>query len=318
MEDSTMRDKLISNVLLAVVAAFLGCSSGDDVLLENQQWQIASSATKQEGVFVYGDTDNEFDDDEATRAIFIGGSGGTRYIKLWDNNDVAHVYKDGVEIGTMTPDRKGDQHSTLTGALTGAVTANDVLTIYMPSPMLDYTCQNGSMADLSKKDYMMTTAQILSMDGSKVTTEELMFKSLQGYECLKFRDSNNRLLHVKQLIITAASGKLVHKKNLLTGETTYTDTLLINTVKEASTVTNDPTDIWVCILNENGTDSYTFTVVAEDGNVYTPQSAWNKNFSVGTFGYGRRSVACTTVDVDIQTGITPPESDTPDVQQLTL
>ena len=44
----------------------------------------------------------------------------------------------------------------------------------------------------------------------------------------------------------------------------------------------------------------------------------NGKLSIGNMASARHAVFCATVDMEVQTAITPPESEEPDVQQVTL
>ena len=310
--------KNILFVLLAV-AAFMGCSTADDMPSSaNRVWDTSLMASNL-GIDIQGIED--FDDGIAdnTRSVFIGGQSGSNFIKLWDTNDKVVVYKDGMNVGELRPQRAGNQRSTLSGTLTGSYAEGDELTLYMPSPDLDYTGQDGTIGNMCKYfDYMMTTAKVASIDGTTVITEEVTFSSRQSYLLFKFRDENDKLLHVKQVILYAPSGKLVASK-ALDGTTTYTEELVITPPKEHKSVDDYPIDIYIAILNENtAKESYSFTVVATNGKTYKSTAPVNTKLTIGKMASSRHAVTCATVDMEVQTAITPPESDEPDVQQVTL
>lgn len=301
-----------SLLLFVVTAGLMACSTTDDEKdLECREWNLATAAIK-----IVGGVDYLEDSDEAgTRSLFWGGQTGNRFISLWDVYDVAQVYDGGSLVGTLVPDETGLETTTLSGTLTGSFSTGKVLTLYMPSPNLNYEGQNGSFGNMARYyDFVSTTVAVASVSGSSIKTDPLTFSSLQAYMLLKFRDENNSLLQVKKLTIAAESGKIVLTKSLLGGETTYTSNLVINTVKEASSVNDYPTDVYVSILNEYpSADNYTFIVEAQDGNTYKSKTPWNRKFNNGEFVIARRATVCATVDVEMSTGITPPVSDDADV-----
>lgn len=314
-----MRKVFFFCYILSVVIAFWGCSSdNEDSSSSDCLWKTSLVASKIGGEIETVEENDSYDD-ELTRSLFIGGQTGTRFTKLWDQYDVAQVYKDGTNVGTLTPLEIGALKSKLTGTLEGSYQVGDELTLYMPSPDLDYTGQDGTIGNMSRYfDFMMATVKVASVEGSTITTEDLSFKPRQSYLLLKFKDENSLKLHVKQVVIHAANGKLVASQSN-GGTPVYTDELIINTVKESSTE-DYPSDIYVALFNdEKKKTSYTVTVLATDGKTYKTKSAMSVYFgSTGSLTTATRATICSTVDVEVQTAITPPESDEPDVQQVTL
>lgn len=305
--------------LLSVVTVFWGCSSDDEGSTSvNRLWQTSLVASKLGGDIETVEEDND-NNEELTRSLFIGGQTGTRFVKLWDQYDVAQVYKNGVQVGSLTPTSIGNLYSTLTGTLEGSYAIGDELTLYMPSPDLDYTGQDGTIGNMSRYfDFMTATVKVASVEGSTVTTEDLSFQSCQGYLKLVFRDENNLKLHVKQVVVHAANGKLVASKSL-DGTTVHTEDLIVNTVMESSTK-DYPSDIYLALLNdEDKKVAYSFTVLATDGKTYKSKTTLSATFKAGgSLTTSVRATTCSTVDMEVQTAITPPESDEPDVQQVTL
>ena len=295
--------------LFVAVAGFTACSSTDDDLnQDNQQCLLSVSAIK-----IGGEIDNiDVDTSEVdTRSLFIGGQTGLRFGKIWDDYDIAQVYYQGNSVGTLKPDETGQIYTTLSGQLSGSFSPGDELKIYLPSPDLDYEGQDGTIGNMSKYfDFMETTATIASVNGSTITTSPLTFESKQAYLLLRPKTEDGKFLRVKKLIFTAENNTIVLKRNA--SGTTYTNSLVINTQKISSSE-DYPTEIYIAILNESGKVNYTFTVEATDGKTYVSKSVWNKQFNIGKFTNANRTVVCTTVDVEMSTGITPPVSDDADV-----
>ena len=306
-------------VMLVMVTALMGCSTADDMPASSKSvWNTSLVASNLE---IEIESAENLEDSliDFTRSLFIGGQSGTNFIKLWDNNDKVLVYKEGESVGTLIPQSKGNQRSALTGTLTGTFAEGDELTLYMPSADLDYMGQDGTIGNMCTYfDFMMTTTKVLSADEGSVVTENVAFSSRQSYLMFKFRDEDDKLLHVTQVIVQAPSGKLVATKSM-DGTTTYTNEYVINTPKDHKSVDDYPTDIYIAVLNENtAKEAYSFEVKATNGKTYKSTAPVNAKFSIGKLSTSSHAVYCTTVDVAPQTSITPPESDTPDVSNVTL
>jgi len=311
--------KFSRNIILLAVVALWGCSTADDPLLSPDRVWDASLVASKLDMKIENIEDLTDDVEESTRSLFVGGQTGSRFSKMWDDYDVAQVYKDGVHVGTLTPDKMGNEYSTLSGTLTGSFAVGDELTLYMPSADLDYTGQDGTIGTMSKYyDYMQASIKVASVDGDKVTTEEASFASVQAYLWVRFRDEDNKILHVKQVQIKTVKGQLVGQKAM--GATaTYVNPLVINTPLLHQQIDDYPTDIYVAIMNDyTKKDTYAFTVIGADGKTYKAKSNLATTLPVGKLSSAVVAVRCTDPDVQGQTAITPPESDDIDVQQVTL
>ena len=305
-------------ISLLAAAALWGCSSADDPPSPDRTWKASLMASKLD-IQIENLEDSTDNADDATRSLFVGGQSGTNFIKLWDNSDVVQVYKAGTYVGTLIPDNKGNQFSTLSGTLTGDFAEGDELTLYMPSGDLDYTGQDGTIGTMSSYfDYMQTTAKVASVEDGKVTTDAIKFESVQAYLFVRFRDENNKLLHIKQVQIRAKNAKLVAQKTM-DGTTTYTSQLEVNTSVVSSQINDYPTEVYIAIKNDyTKKETYAFTVVGADGKTYKGSSTLSATLKIGGLTLANIPARCSEVDVQPQTAITPPESDEPDVQQVTL
>ena len=137
----------------------------------------------------------------------------------------------------------------------------------------------------------------------------MTFKSVCQYLTFVFTDENERLLHIKKLIIKPETStcKLVETLNQLNKAVTYASSLEI--VPDKQKKTDDyPTDIYVSILNQNTktTDTYTLTVVTSDGKTYEGKNTFSSKFSANSHTYVRRQLTCIDVEAGVSTGITPP------------
>lgn len=305
-------------ILLAAVALW-GCSTADDSPLSSDRtWEASLMASKLD-IQIQNLEDSTDNAEETTRSLFVGGQSGTNFIKLWDNSDVVQVYKAGTYVGTLVPDNKGNQRSTLSGTLTGDFAEGDELTLYMPSGDLNYTGQDGTIGTMSSYfDFMKTTAKVASVEDGKVTTDAIKFESVQAYMLLKFKDEDGKLLHIKEVQIMAKNAKLVTQQPM-NGTPSYTSTLTIITPHVNSQIDDYPTEVYVAIKNDyTKKETYAFTVIATDGKTYKSISNVSTTLSVGALGTANIAVRCSNPDIQTQTAITPPESDDPDVQQVTL
>lgn len=249
-----MKKALFLLITFAVGAVFWGCSSADDDgLTNNRQWTVSAIAAKDSGEVL-------------TRALFIGGVGGNRYVSLWEKNDVILAYRAGdisSSIGSLSPVTADVAISELTGSLTGSFSAGDYLDFYMPAADIDYNGQKGSLTDMTKYAYMHTTVKIDRIEDGKIYTENIKFAGEQCYLRLRFVDPDGIRLHVEQLTISTTSGQILLSKPL--GGAAVHGDLVINPEKENGEY---PSEVYVALHNDlNDTDTYTFMVKA-GGYIY--------------------------------------------------
>ena len=244
-------------LLSGLVASFWGCSNSDDVGDETARYNLTVLATKDSGEI-------------ETRALLLGGNTGTRFCTIWDSGDKAEVYKDGVHVGTLYPNTIGQLKTELSGTLTGSFSVGDYLDVYVPETTMDFDNQKGTLGDVSSKhSFVYQSARVTGVSGSTITIEELEFVSRQCYLRFQFMDEDGVRLHVEQLKIEAASGKLVLTKTK-EGVTTYGD-LVINLEKVNGEY---PSEIYVALHNDLGAkDVYNFTVKAGGYIYYSTESA---------------------------------------------
>jgi hypothetical protein len=254
---------------IAVGVVFWNCSSADDEASSfNGRWTLSTIATKDSG-----DVETE------TRALFIGGASGKRYVSLWDENDVIQVYRAGTAswVGTMEPAKTDVPTTELVGTFTGDVSAGETLDMYIPSADIDYTGQNGLLESMTNYAHMTAQVQINRIEGGNVYTNDVTFTGKESYNRFRFTDKEDGMrLPVEKLTIQAASGKLLLRKPLTpTAEDpiVYGD-LVITTEKKNGAY---PNEVYVAMHNDLGAkDNYTFTIVS-GGYVYA-SSPVNNNF----------------------------------------
>lgn len=243
----------------AAGAVFWNCSSADDeVSTANNRWTLSTIATKDSGEVM-------------TRALFIGGASGKRYVSLWDETDVVQVYREGTasQIGSMKPANFDVPTTELIGTFTGSVSVGETLDMYIPSADIDYTRQTGSLEDMTKYAFMAAQVQVNRIEGGNVYTDNVTFTGKEAYVRFRFLDKADGMrLPVEKFTLHAASGKLLLRKPLTpTSEDPIVHgDLVVNTVKKNGAY---PNEIYVAIHNDLGAkDEYTFTVVS-GGYVYS-------------------------------------------------
>ena len=254
--------------LLAIAAAFSGCSQDEEFVNTNtsQTYQASVFASKGDIIEVI-----ENEEDPGTRAVFVGGN-TNRFATLWDAGDVVQVYKDGVNVGTLSLNDadnvkyQGTKDAYLTGTLTGNFAVGDNLELYLPSKARSYTNQDGTINGLSANySYQKQTVQVDEVSGSgeqkTIKLKKANMDHRQAYMRLRLRDNNDKLLHPSQVTISTTSGSA----NQLVAEVgedgttmTYVDGgIVISTVE----VNHEyPGELYVAILNQGYT-------VAADGKV---------------------------------------------------
>ncbi|MBQ9230087.1 MAG: hypothetical protein IJ190_02790 [Prevotella sp.] len=249
--------------------AFLtGCSSEDAASLVTQPpevrtWDVAVDAT--------GESVEDIEDlSSSIRAIFYGGNNGHRFYFIWDTGDKVDVYKGDTKLGTLTPSKYGNETTTLTGTLTGAIAVSDVLKLYLPSRAYDYTGQDATMKMLSSKyafQESSTTVVEAKAAGNTLSLTTAAMTHAQTYWWLRMTDENDARLHPTRIQIYGTGGKMV-KTKAVDGTTTYfteADPMDIIIGKEEDNG-EYPGEAFIAIRNEKGSaDTYKFKVwVGED------------------------------------------------------
>ena len=301
-----MKSLSLSKILLStVVAALCGCSAGDnEEVSAYSEWEISGMASKIDGIL-----ETDYDYGDATRSVFFGGSNGATFYQVWDNLDEPVAYIGTTYLGDLKPVTTGVAKSELTGTLSGSFSVGSQFTIYSPSPFYDFRGQKGTVASVSANySFMSTTATVSGVNGAKVTTSDMDFKSEVEYFIFLFRDEEtNRLLHVKEFTMKSETGKFIETLNKLDGTTTYTDQIVINLNKETNT-DDYPYNIYMVMMNPNTStaDTYSFRIVTGDGKTYEGKNKLSRKFTSGKAFSGRYKLTCVDVEAGVSTGITPP------------
>lgn len=296
----------------------MGCSANDDSSLTqattSSYWMSCMGSRIGEVV--------EEQDDNVTRSVFYGGSTGTKFIQAWDTSDKPLVFKDGVQVGTLTPIEYGGWTTVLSGTLNGSFAPGDELRLCIPAATFDWRNQKGDVGSMSSSFFFMdATATIADVNGSTVTTNEISFYSISQYFRFNLCDENNKLLPIKKLTLRCRDGeqKIVETMNPITGEITYTDQLVVTPDKVKST-DEYPYEVVVAIRHKDGVGTvyYSTTVESSDGKTYylsdtgwpeMSQNPVNRGFVAGAAVRFYRKMKCINVDAGVSTSITPPSDE---------
>ena len=205
--------------LLIASAAFVACSSDDNIIAnENQQpvigkYTMTVNATK--------------GDDATTRALAL--SGKTLNVK-WASTDEVSVFPASswlTPLGTLTAAASDNGSTSLTGDLTTAPTAGDNLNLLFPRATWDYTGQTGVLLSdansIEKKyDYALANVEVASVDGNTITTTgDASFASQQAIVKFILQDNGGNAINASSLNVSAASNKLVTGKGFNSKSTTH-------------------------------------------------------------------------------------------------
>lgn len=258
--------KLFQTSLLMALMALVGCSSSDEFDGDAQRsaqktWTVSMVATG-EGV------SEEEDADPQTRAVFYGGNSGKRFSFIWDDGDEVTVYKGSTKLGTLTPSVMGQESTTLTGTLTGSISAGDELTVYLGGKTYNYTGQDGTLGTLSsKKAYQQATVtvQAANISGSTLSLPVTKLTHAQTYVRFRLTDEAGNRLHPTQLQIFSAHDKMI--RFLILGSTpTYFSSGTPLTITPQAENGEYPDELFVGINTDYDADeTYTFKAwVGED------------------------------------------------------
>lgn len=266
-----MKQKHLLSLLFMLAALLSGCSSSDDILSESSPGSVDSYTASV--LATKGDVDDLDELDGETRAVFYGGN-SRRYVTLWDQGDVVHVYKGGAEVGTMTPSTYGTLTANLNGTLTGPFAVDDELKLYLPSLARDYSSQKGTINDLSQNlCYQVGTVTVTEASDQILTLTDANLAHKQAYLRLVLTDEAGNRLHPSKVIISANPvdgypGRIVQSIDA-EGNITY-GPIEITPDKEDGEY---PGELFVALLNETNANNnyvlvnFSFTAIV-DGETY--------------------------------------------------
>lgn len=185
----------IITILMAAMTVLSACDNeelqptdvrtGDRQPIDKPTWTLVVEASKLAG----------------TKALSLDGE----YLNAtWSTSESVTVVKvnnyGGEEVGTLHPLVNGIT-SKLEGELSGTYQVGDKLALLFPKPVVDYSGQKGTLADIAANfDFATDTVSVLSVDESDmvITTDVAIFKNHQSITRFTFNQP------VKSLTIGAA------------------------------------------------------------------------------------------------------------------
>ena len=257
--------ELLTASLFVMLVSLVACSGSDELDADTQQpdqktWTVSMVAT--------GEGISDVVDAAQTRAIYYGGNNGHRFSFIWDEGEEVSVFKGDTKLGTLTPTVFGMESTTLTGTLTGAISAGDELTVYLGGRNYNYTGQDGTLSKLSSdRAYQQATVTVKAEDisGSTLSLPVTKLTHAQTYLRLRLSDEAGNRLHPTKLQVFAASGRMI-KGRTAGGATQYFTTENPLTITPAAENGEYPDELFFCINTDNdASDTYTFKAwVGED------------------------------------------------------
>ena len=248
------------------MAFLFACSSSNEMTVEtpppNQSQQWTARVIAENADIVAVDDALENGDDE-TRAVFIGGNNGNRFVKCWDSGDIVYVYKGETLVGTMSPDQAdwGFESGTLQGTLTGPFSVNDVLTLYCPSKAMTLTGQTGQIQSQSEKSYRQATATVTQASDNILSLSSVVMSERITYGRFFLTDEiTGSRLHPSQLVIHAITGPDPVLSTDENGTPTERGDFVINCVLSDGEY---PGEIFVSMYKE--TEAFQYTLKATVG-----------------------------------------------------
>lgn len=156
-----------------------------------------------------------------TKALALDGSALNAY---WNADESVKVFLEGAYIGTLnaTPNGTDNTKATLSGTVSDAsgLAENAVLTLLFPRETWDYTGQAGTLASIEANyDYAAAEVEVVSVDGTNVTTTRASFVNRQSIYKLTF---TGLLAGIASVTIHSAGNKLV-ASSAVGGSQTYGD-----------------------------------------------------------------------------------------------
>lgn len=203
-----------------------------------------------------------------TKALSLDGSTLNAY---WEAGEKVEVFLDGGHIGTLsaTPNGTDNTKATLSGTVLDAsgIAENAVLTLLFPKETWSYTAQTGTLASIAANyDYAAAEVEVVSVDGTNVTTTRASFVNRQSIYKLTF---TGLLAGIASVTIHSAGNKLV-ASSAVGGSQTYGDVTV--TLDDAARSANGDGVAYAALrfdtLEAGQTDVLTITITDTDSNTY--------------------------------------------------
>ncbi len=193
--------------LLIASAAFVACSSDDNIISENQQ------PANPTGKYTMTINASKGGDGATTRALTIDDSGAKNVLNAtWATTENVYVQKAGAwATGSLQPQADGAT-ATLKGELSGiTINANDVLTLQFPkSGAISYAGQLGTLADIAANfDYATASVTVASISASgNINPEDATTTFTNQQAIIKFtlKDKGNSDAAISPTALTVTDG----------------------------------------------------------------------------------------------------------------
>ena len=204
-----------------------------------------------------------------TKALVLEGSTLNAY---WEADEHVEVFLGGDHIGTLTATPKdGDNtKATLSGTVSDAsgIAENAVLTLLFPKETWSYASQGGTLASIAANyDYAAAEVEVVSVDGTNVTTTRASFVNRQSIYKLTF--TGLLVDGIASVTIHSAGNKLV-ASSAVGGSSTYGDVTV--TLDDAARTANGEGVVYATLrfdaLEAGQTDELTITVTDTGSNTY--------------------------------------------------
>ena len=199
-----------------------------------------------------------------TKALSLDGSTLNAYREAGEK---VEVFLDGGHIGTLsaTPNGTDPTKATLSGTVLDAsgIAENAVLTLLFPRDEWNYASQVGTLASIVENyDYAAAEVEVVSVDGTNVTTTRASFVNRQSIYKFTF---TGLLAGIASVTIHSAGNKLV-ASSVVGGSQTYGDITV--TLDDAARSANGDGVVYAALrfdaLEAGQTEELTITVTDTD------------------------------------------------------
>ncbi len=181
---------------------------------------------------------------------------GNAIKSVWNASDKVTVYNSSnASIGTLTPQTTGSSSTVLKGTITtSGLNAGTSLRLHAPRPTWLYSGQKGALSSLGNYSYATAEVSVTAVNGTSVTASAAAFSNEQAMVKFTLCDEGGSAVNPDELVIEAASGKLVRSINASLAP--MYGSLII--------APDDETNVlWVALRNDSGAaDTYTFSATA--------------------------------------------------------
>lgn len=200
-----------------------------------------------------------------TKALSLDGSTLNAY---WEAGEKVEVFLGGAHIGTLTatPNGTDNTKATLSGTVLDAsgIAENAVITLLFPRETWSYASQAGTLASIAANyDYAAAEVQVISVDGTNVTTTQASFVNRQSIYKLTF--TGLIAADIASVTIHSAGNKLVASSEV-GGSQTYGDVTV--TLDDAARTANGEGVVYAALrfdaLEAGQTEELTITVTDTD------------------------------------------------------